>query len=399
MNNLLSLSTGGRLLALGVALALLWALLLRPDDRLRDADPADGSGEDLIAFLSGPATGDFEPVTPGRVLTFPRDHGAHPGFRQEWWYFTGRLMSGEGREFGYQLTFFRFAGGRQAETPDSAWHADQTWMAHIAISDVAGGRFLAHEDFSRQALGLAGAEADPVSVWVNGWSLRSLPTVSPACAGCFSARLSADAGDIALDLDLQASRAPVLQGDGGYSVKTADGAAASYYYSMPAIETRGRLRIAGETFDVNGESWMDREWSSAVLSPGQSGWDWFSLNLDNGDKLMIFQVRERDIAPFISATLLLSSGEARSLPGDGIRLRPTRTWTSPHSASRYPVAWRLTGSVDGEAWSLVVTPALDDQEMNLAFRYYEGLVRVRGNRGGREVTGWGYMELTGYGAN
>jgi predicted secreted hydrolase len=371
-------------------------------------DPADGAARErdspdfgsLVDFLGSPADGRYARVVPGREFGFPADHGAHPDYRQEWWYFTGRLETPAGRVFGYQLTFFRFAGGPD-DPPDSIWAARQTWMAHLALTDVAGGRFLRQEDFARGVLGLADARGAPFSVWVNGWSVRA-DTDDPDCPdhqelrGCFSADLSADGDDFALSLRLHATRPPVLQGDGGYSVKTADGRAASYYYSMPGIATRGSVTLEGETFEVRGESWMDREWSSAVLTPGQGGWDWFSLNLDDGHRLVVFQVRENDSSAHRSAVLL--DPEQRRLPLDpaAITLTPVAYWRSEETGSRYPVRWRLESGGD-DGWSLTLSPLVEAQEMALAFRYYEGLVSVSGTRAGQPVGGWGYMELTGYG--
>ncbi len=349
---------------------------------------------DLIAFLSMSAEEQFRPVVPGYAIAFPRDHGAHPEFRQEWWYFTGRLESPEGRVFGYQLTFFRFRTGTAGARSDSAWSTDQSWMAHLALTDVDGKSFTAREDFARGALGLAGAEAVPFAVWVNGWSVRATGE-DAACDGCFTARLTAGIGELALDLVVEAELPPVLQGDRGYSVKTADERAASYYYSMPGLSTRGTIRLGEEIFPVRGQTWMDREWSSAVLGTGQSGWDWFSLNLDNGYRLVIFQVREAGNPPYLSAALLDPANRKTLLDPGRLSLEPTRFWTGTEHETTYPVAWHLRAD-SPEDRSLTVTPVMDDQVMNLTFRYYEGLVNVDGIWDGTPVSGWGYMELTGY---
>ena len=390
--------TGGRVfrwaaVAGMLALAGLLAVLFRG----AETGPADESRSrgDLTAFLSTPAGEQFMPVVPGHAIVFPRDHGPHPDYRQEWWYFTGRLESPAGRVFGYQLTFFRFGAGDAGIRPDSAWSADQSWMAHLALTDVEGERFTAREDFARGALGLAGAAAVPFAVWVNGWSVRATGG-DEACEGCFTARLTAGTGELALDLVVSAALPPVLQGDHGYSVKTADERAASYYYSMPGLWTRGTVRLGEETIPVRGQTWMDREWSTAVLGPGQSGWDWFSLNLDNGYRLVIFQVREAEGPPYRSAALLDPANQKTRLDPGRIRLEPIRYWTGPGRDTTYPVDWQLRGNSPEGPWSLTASPVLDDQEMNLAFRYYEGLVNVDGAWNGKPVSGWGYMELTGY---
>lgn len=390
--------TAGRVLRWAVfagmlALAGLLTVLFRGAET--GSEDESRSREDLIAFLSMPAEEQFRPVVPGYAIEFPRDHGPHPDFRQEWWYFTGRLESPAGRVFGYQLTFFRFRTGGAGVRPDSAWSSDQSWMAHLALTDVDGERFTAREDFARGALGLAGAEAAPLAIWVNGWSARATGR-NEACDGCFTARLTAGTGELALDLVVEAALPPVLQGDRGYSVKTADERAASYYYSMPGLSTRGTVRLGEEIFSVRGQTWMDREWSSAVLAPGQSGWDWFSLNLDNGYRLVIFQVREAGNPPYLSAALLDPANRKTSLDPGGISLEPTGYWTAPGHETTYPVAWRLRADSPEVPWALTVTPAIDDQVMDMAFRYYEGLVNVDGTWNGAPVSGWGYMELTGY---
>ncbi len=389
----------GALLAAGAALLVMLAAswIMRPGgtgdvDAESSESPAFG---DLVAFLAEPPEKGFAEVRPGQPIRFPRDHGAHPEFRQEWWYFTGQLHAANGRRFGYQLTFFRFAAGSMPEAPRSAWAADQSWMAHLAITDVSGGRFLRDEDFARGTLELAGATGEPFDVWVNGWSVRALPEV-PGCAGCFRATLAASGEGMELALELDASHPPVLQGEAGYSVKSADGRVASYYYSMPGMATRGSLRLDGELHAVEGETWMDREWSSAVLSPGQSGWDWFSLNLDNGYKLMIFRVREDGSPDFLSASLLDPEGRQLGADSAGIILEPVDYWTSGETGIRYPMAWEISGVAPEGPWSLELGAVIPEQEMALAFRYYEGLVDVAGQWGSDPVGGWGYLELTGY---
>ena len=381
------------ILAACLALIGLWGLSsLEP---AVEQDPDARSRNNPMDFLSASSGGNFTPVVAGKAIEFPRDHGAHPDFRQEWWYFTGRLESVDGRVFGYQLTFFRFATGDSATKPVSAWSADQSWMAHLAITDTAGKRFMAAEDFSRGALGLAGAQAEPLALWVNGWSVRSAGQ-SGHCAGCFTARLNAGNENMALELTLQAVLPPVLQGEDGFSVKSEDGLAASYYYSMPGIVTHGVMRIGDRTVSVRGESWMDREWSTEILKSEYSGWDWFSINLDNGYRLMIFQIRASGQVANLQATLIGPGNHRLPFDPDLIRMEPVRFWSNARKDASWPVVWNMQGDSPHGKWALTVSPALDDQEMNLTFRYYEGLVEVEGVWSGAPVSGWGYMELTGY---
>ncbi len=376
-----------------LSLILLGAfMLLQPGNELQQESPAE---DRLMTFLAQSPEDSFAQVLPGRPIVFPRDHGVHSDFRQEWWYFTGRLESAKERVFGYQLTFFRFGSGEAVQSADSAWSSRQTWMAHLAVTDVVGQRFMAAEDFSRGVLGLAGAESDRFHVWTHHWSVERIGS-SNNCRSCFIARLEAETDDLALDFNLESVSPPILQGDAGYSTKNAEGSAASYYYSLPGLVTHGTVRIGTETFAVQGESWMDREWSTAVLTSEQQGWDWFSLNLDNGYRVMAFQVRESDQDPFRSATILDANHNKR-FPGQTVvQLTPRRFWSNPRQDASYPVDWDIEGTTPEDQWSLQVSPVLDQQEMNLTVRYFEGLVDVEGIWNGEPVRGWGYMELTGY---
>ncbi len=376
-----------------IFLAGLWILPFR--EMVHEPEPDKAPRDSLMTYFNAPAEEHYAPVVPGREFAFPRDHGPHPNFRQEWWYFTGRVESSSGRVFGYQLTFFRFGTEVPEQIPDSAWFSDQTWMAHLAVTDVDGGRFVSQEDFARGALELAGAQVDALTVWVNGWSVRNHHETE-GCSGCFTVRLDAAGDEVALDLVLEGRFPPVLQGEKGYSVKSADGQAASYYYSMPGLLTSGMLHLGEQSFSVQGESWMDREWSSTVLASGQSGWDWFALNLSNGYKLVVFQVRESGKPPFLSATLLGDGNRRIPLDPSRIRLTPLRTWTNPGRDASYPVDWEIKGHTDEGEWSISVSPTIDNQELDLSVRYYEGLVAVKGIWNRIPISGWGYMELTGY---
>lgn len=379
-------ATRALLIALSViALVVIWR---QGEDETPPAQRDDGGG--VVAALT---TGDgsrFAAVEPGVALRFPEDHGAHPEFRQEWWYFTGNLADASGRRFGFQLTFFRFAHDAFAEYEASKWRHRQSWMAHFAVSDIDGRRFIAAQDYARGALDLAGARAAPFAVWVNGWSARG---VGPGEDG-FQAILAAESEEARITLEVGTDEAPLLQGDGGYSIKDHAGRTASYYYSFPNLRARGTLVLAGRSFALEGRAWMDREWSTAVLAKGQAGWDWFALRLAGGNTLMVFQVRGEGGEPFRHAVLVGDGGRVRRFDGEAVRLAPLRWWTSGATGARYPLAWRL--EIDAAGIGLEVAAAFEAQELDLDFRYWEGVVDVTGSVDNEPVLGEGYMELTGY---
>ena len=325
-----------------------------------------------------------------RDFVFPADHGPHPEFRTEWWYFTGNLATREERRFGFQLTFFRSALAPAMPPRESAWAARQAWLAHFTVSDVAGGRFHSFERWSRGAIGLAGAQAVPFRVWLQDWS-------AAADGGrVFPLRLRASQGEVGIDLLLRQGKPPALQGDRGLSRKSAEPGNASYYYSLTRMPAAGTVRVGEERLTVSGTAWMDREWSTSVLGPDQVGWDWFSLQLSDGSELMLYRLRRRDHSadPASSGTAIGPSGATRRLGLDDFEIEATDPWESPRSKARYPARWRLL--VPSEQLDLTVTPLLADQELDVSFRYWEGAVGIEGTRAGRPVGGKGYVELTGY---
>ncbi|GFO69569.1 carotenoid 1,2-hydratase [Geomonas limicola] len=352
-------------------------------------EPAPAAGGMSVSQALGgvPQAGFARAVVP-RPFRFPADHGPHPEYKTEWWYFTGTLADKTGRRFGYQLTFFRMALAPQEPPRTSRWATNQAFMAHFALTDVAGRHFYSAERFSRAALGLAGAEAVPFQVSLEDWSARETG-VTP-----WSLRLRAADGSGALDLELASAKPVVLNGERGLSRKGPEPGNASYYYSIPRLDTRGTLSVGGERYQVTGTSWLDREWSTSALSGDQAGWDWFALHLDDGRDLMYYQLRKKDGSadPFSAGTLVAADGSATRLSRDQVRLVPNGWWSSPHGAARYPAGWRLR--VPGEGIDVQVVPWLADQELLTSFRYWEGAVAVKG-AGGVE-RGSGYLEMTGY---
>jgi predicted secreted hydrolase len=325
-----------------------------------------------------------------RAFSFPQDHGPHPEFRTEWWYYTGNLATAEGRRLGFQLTFFRSALAPEMPERGSAWATRQAWLAHFALSDIEGGRFHSFERWSRGAVGLAGIQATPFRVWVEDWS-------AAADGGpVFPMRLRASQGEVALDLRLEQGKPPVLQGDRGLSRKSSEPGNASYYYSLTRMPAAGTVRVGAETLAVTGAAWMDREWSTSSLGAGQVGWDWFALQLSDGTDLMLYQLRDAAGRPdpASSGTVIDPGGASRTLALRDFSLEVLDHWQSPNSGARYPSRWRLR--LPSAGLDLTITPLLANQELDVSFRYWEGAVAVEGTRRGAPVGGRGYVELTGY---
>jgi len=331
-----------------------------------------------------------------RAWSFPRDHGAHPAYKLEWWYYTGIVRTEGGRRFGYQVTFFR-----QGIVPDpprraSAWATRNLYSAHLALSDLRAGRYHTAARAGRDGPALAGASQQRHKVWLTPWRADPLPD-DP-----HGVRLSAVAEPFALELTLRAQKGPVLHGEGGLDRKGADPGQASWYYSMPRLATAGTLTVDGETHRVSGTTWMDHEFGTSQLGPEQVGWDWFSLRLSDGYDLMLYRLRHADGSadPRSGGSLIAPDGTRTPvrLTRDGVRLEPLEHWRSPRTQTRYPVAWRV--ELPRHNLSLRVEAAMPRQELTatpgIPFSYWEGVIDAEGRHAGRAVTVEGYLELTGY---
>lgn len=325
-----------------------------------------------------------------RPFDFPTDFGAHPEYRTEWWYYIGNLETADGRHFGYELTFFRVAllPPGQAFPRSSDWATNQIYMAHFAITDVAGGEFHAFQRFSRGALDLAGAQASPYRVWLEGWQIEQTE------AGVYL--LSAQNEGLAIELTLTDVKGPVAHGEAGYSQKGPEPGNASYYYSQTRLLAEGGIQIGDEVFEVSGQGWSDHEYSTSVLSAGQVGWDWFAIQLDDGSEVMLYTIRHADgsIDPFSSGTLIAPDGSTQALGRGDFAIQARDLWRSPHSGAEYPVGW--TVSIPSAGLQLELSPYLLDQELNLSTIYWEGAVQISGSREGQVIGGVGYVEMTGY---
>ena len=391
-----------------VGLALSWILFSEPKAEIEATISA-------AQALSGSDTEGFTQALAPREFVFPGDHGAHPGFKTEWWYYTGNLFTEEGRQFGYQFTIFRnqlspsdadFARINQEEpvlmnpeeegARDSEWSTNQLYLAHFAISDVSKKDHVFDERYSRGTAGLAGASVDPYRIWLEDWEITRVKD-SKATDERFPVRIKAEMSDgTALDVVLNPQKPLVFQGEEGYDKKGGEDGNASYYISFTRMQTEGLLKKDGESLAVSGLSWMDHEWSTSALDSGQTGWDWFSIQLSNGYELMYYQIRnvDPDLAPQTTGSLVTPNGQKRDLDQGEVRLEVLEYWASPHTGARYPVQWTL--AIPSEELEMDVITVFDDQEMTVSVQYYEGALQVSGKFRDEAIDGSGYIEMTGY---
>lgn len=348
----------------------------------------------VVASLSGPADEAFARAYEPIPFVFPHDHGAHPQYRTEWWYYTGNLTDSAGNQYGYQLTFFRSALTPDLPERTSDLATNQIYMAHFAVTNGAADDHQSFERFSRGAGGLAGATGEPTyAVWLEDWSVR---TIEPGVTR-LQASAPGDGGDVALDLTLREMQPPVLHGNQGLSQKGPEAGNASYYYSLVQIATTGTVSSQGETVEVTGRSWMDHEFGTSALSANAVGWDWFSMQLDNGAVLMLAQVRTNNggVIPQFTGTYVAADGAQAAITADDLKLTTLAHWTSPRSGISYPSGWQV--DIPRLQLAFTVAPLIQDQEMAVNFVYWEGAATIAGTIADQPIQGVGYVELTGYG--
>ena len=275
----------------------------------------------------------FARVIPGRTFSFPADHGPHPEFRIEWWYVTTNLHDASGNAYGAQWPLFR-----QALQPGKAfegWATQQVWMAHAAVTRADTHRTA--EILARGGVGQAGVEAEPFHAWIDAWQMRALDgfgakTVAPL-------ELTASSAEFSYALRLTADSPLVLQGESGFSRKS-QREQASYYYSQPFFKVTGELAIDDKPVAVTGLAWMDREWSSQPLASDQSGWDWFALHFDGGEKLMLYRMRETSGRHYASGNWISPKGKGTLLGTDEITMTPKAT--TEIAGRKIPTAWHVS---------------------------------------------------------
>jgi predicted secreted hydrolase len=330
----------------------------------------------LVVVALAAVSFQYRAALPGYHYSFPRDHFEHPDFRTEWWYYTGNLRSAEGKRFGFELVFFRQGQRREPVENRSAWRIDDAYLAHLALTDVDGKRFYPNQRLNRAGPGVAGASFEKRRVWNGNWSAQWSGERQT---------LEATSEEFRFHLQLEPAKPVVIHGLGGLSQKAEGAGKASHYISFPRLRVSGDLELEGARHDVSGTAWMDHEWFTHQLDASQVGWDWFSIQLDDGRELMLFQLRTKTggIDPYSSGTYVDKQGAAHHLTAREFSLEPGRYW------ARYPVSWRIR--VPSLEMSLQCDAMLDGQELTGGNNYWEGAVRYSGS-----ASGVGYLEMTGY---
>jgi len=345
----------------------------------------DLSGKDIIG-------NGFEKALIKRIFIFPKDFGKHEEFQTEWWYYTGNLLDSEGRHFGYQLTFFRRAINSNTDIiRESGWATNQIYFAHFTITDTENERHYQKEIMARGALDLAGAKSEELfEVWLYDWRVvqRSEDEF----------QLAAITEDFSINLTLKDEKGPILQGDMGLSKKGDQPGNASYYFSQTRLSSNGTIKLGKDIFSVQGFSWMDHEFGSSALGENQIGWDWFSLQFDNDEELMLFQIRQEDnsISENSSGIFVREDSTTRLLGIEDFSLSVLDQWQT-YDGYIYPIKWSIY--IESEDLELTLEPVIKQQENEFFFRYWEGAVKVTGTKNGQKISGYGYVELTGYAQN
>jgi predicted secreted hydrolase len=331
-----------------------------------------------LASTAGP----YRTALPGYRFEFPRDHFSHPDFQTEWWYYTGNLQASDGHRFGFELTFFRHGVERVPAT--SVWDVQDVWFAHLALSDIDGNRFLHTERLNRAGAGLAGVDSTNGRIWNGNWNVGISTNEQ---------KLSAVAERFQLALALRPLKPPVTHGINGVSQKAEGPGRASHYVSYTRLATKGSITMDGKLFTVEGLSWMDHEFFTHQLEAIQTGWDWFSVQFDDGSELMLFRLRHKDGSadPYSAGDYVDAQGHARHLSAADFQLIPGKTWTSPETKGIYPIEWTIR--VPPLGIDTALRTRVPQQELS---KYWEGAIEVTGTKQGRPVKGAGYLEMTGY---
>ena len=345
----------------------------------------------LMLLAAMPLTAQYQRAVPGYQYQFPRDHFNHPDYQTEWWYYTGNLRSADGHKFGFELTFFR-QGVNRGKPQTSDWDVQDVYLAHLALSDLEGGRFYHTERVNRAGPGLAGANQQTAKVWNGNWQVQ--------WAGD-QQQLQAVAQDFTLRLMMSSRKPPVIHGKDGVSQKAAGAGQASHYISFTRLLTKGTIDLNGAEYQVEGTAWMDHEFFTHQLDTNESGWDWVSLQLDDNTELMLYRFRHKDgsVDSFSAGTYIDAAGKPAYLGVADFSMQPEKeTYASPDTHGVYPIAWRIT--VPSLRLDLQLTTPLRSQELvsgiGAGLSYWEGAITVGGTRDNKPAKGVGYLELTGH---
>ena len=342
-------------------------------------------------LLLQPVAAQYRTALPGYRYEFPRDHFNHPDFQTEWWYYTGNLQSADGRRFGFELTFFRQAVSRDPKKV-AAWEVQDLYLAHLALSDLNGGKFYHAERTNRSGPGIAGVKESLGRIWNGNWQIQWHGS---------DQELKAVDERFQLHLTLHPEKTPVIHGENGVSQKAEGPRRASHYVSLTRLTTSGVIELGNEKFEVGGISWMDHEFFTHQLESSQTGWDWLSLQFEDHTEVMLFHIRRKDgsIDPYSAGTYVDANGKTTHLRSADFTLQPAgEFWTSPLTGARYPTHWRV--AIPKLNIELEAKTPLESQELTgrtkLAPNYWEGAIVLTGQRKTQPLTGVGYLEMTGY---
>src|SRR6266850_707959 len=345
----------------------------------------------VALLLLQPVAAQYHTALPGYRYEFPRDHFSHPDFQTEWWYYTGNLKSAEGRRFGFELTFFRQAVSRDPAR-NTAWEVRDLYLAHLALSDLGGGKFYHAERTNRSGPGIAAANESLGRIWNGNWQIQWHGS---------NQELNAVDEHFQLHLTVHSEKPPVIHGENGVSQKAEGPGRASHYVSLTRLATAGAIDLGNEKFQVSGTSWMDHEFFTHQLEPDQTGWDWLSLQLEDHTELMLFHIRRKDgsIDLHSAGTYVDAGGKATHLRSGDFELQPTgEKWPSPLTGAEYPIHWKV--AILKLGIELEAKTPLESQELTgkskLAANYWEGAIVIAGRRNSQPLSGTGYLEMTGY---
>ncbi len=345
----------------------------------------------VAALLLQPLAPQYRSALPGYRYEFPRDYFNHPDYQTEWWYYTGNLRSSDGHRFGFELAFFRQAVSRDS-AKTAAWDLRDAYLAHLALSDLDGGKFYHSERTNRSGPGIAAVNESLGRIWNGNWQIQWRGK---------DQELRAIDERFQLHLTMHPEKLPITHGENGVSQKAEGPGRASHYISFTRLATSGAVELGKKEFEVSGTSWMDHEFFTHQLEPEQTGWDWLSLQLADNTELMLFRIRRRDgsIDPYSAGTYVDEKGKTLHLRSADFALQPAgEIWTSPITGARYPIHWSVT--IPRLRIELEAKTPLESQELTgktgFAPNYWEGAIALTGRRGAQSLSGVGYLEMTGY---